>query len=650
MRRGRRERLRVGQGPTAGLFPPALNPAKPGHDATVRLLTRQPSGAKAAPRLREAQPSDALLVVVHVHYPECWPDIAGRLVNLTEPFDLLVTLTDSAARLESEIIRDFPRATIELVPNRGRDIGPLVSLANRGLFSGYDAVLKVHSKRSPHRLDGDGWRLALLDGLLPDARAVDRVVKLFRADSGAGLVVPSGHLAGSEHWGSNQSLVEALASRIPLAFDPDRLRFPAGSMYWVRPWILERLADLGLEDEDFEVEGGQTDGTLAHAIERLIGLLCEGGGLDIVETRHVPSRLQKSGRPAPPAKRIAFYLPQYHPIPENDEWWGEGFTDWVNVEKARPLFTGHRQPHRPGPLGYYDLRDPAVLRRQAALARDMGIDGFCFYHYWFGGKRLLETPLDNLLADPSIDLPFALCWANESWTRRWDGLDHDTLIAQSYPDGWMDSFYEDAVRAWRDPRHIRAGGKPVFVVYRIGAIPDAPTALDYWNRRAKAEGLGGLHRLAVIPSRDFETLPADVVHQLDGLVRFPPGSGIKLQSIRSLAPDLDPAFTGDVFSYDAAVDSADLTTRSPEGLPVHLGVMPGWDNTARRGTAAYVFHSGNAVSYRRWLRRAEDATAAAGHDWPAIFINAWNEWAEGAHLEPGTVEIGSRASQTPSQQ
>ncbi|MCW2778480.1 MAG: hypothetical protein JWN17_2205 [Frankiales bacterium] len=575
-----------------------------------------------------------ILVVAHVYYPEVWPDIEDRLSRLPEAYDLIVTLVRGKAEsLENELKRRLPHARIHHVENHGRDFGPLIDLANRGLLHGYDAVLKVHTKRSPHRVDGDAWRITLLDGVLPDPDAVRRIVDLLRKDRDVGLVAPTGHLKGAETWGSDQQLVEALAARFPFAFDPDALLYAAGSMFWARPWVLERLADLQLDARHFAPEADHLDGSTAHALERFVGVLTTASGLEQVEVADVASRLHKARRVKPAPRVLAFYLPQYHQTAENDGWWGEGFTDWVNVEKARPLYDGHRQPIKPGELGYYDLADPSVMRAQAALAREHGVDGLVMYHYWFDGRPVLDTPLKNLLADPSIDLPFALCWANENWTRRWDGLDSEVLIGQSYADGWADRFYDDLLPALRDPRYLRVEGKPLLIVYRPGHVKGARAAIARWKARAAQDGLGGLHVLAVTPSRDFEALPADVAGVLDGLVRFPPGNGIGLQSVLGLAPDVEAGLTGDVYSYDTAVDGADLSTTGVHGLRLHPGVMPGWDNTARRGTDAYVFHGGNPVSFRRWLARAADAAVAGGPD-PLLFVNAWNEWAEGAHLEP----------------
>jgi len=621
---------------TTGLFPP--DPPAPGGlvtPATPLLARPFPSSRTEQPRLQKL-PSDArVLVVAHVYYPEVWFDIENRLVRIPEPFDLIVSLIDDRAQaLETEITSRRPDAMIHHADNYGRDFGSLLELANAGVFGGYDAILKVHTKRSPHRFDGDAWRVSLLDGLLPSPEGVRRMIDLLRRDRSVGVIAPSGHVRGAETWGSDQPLVEALAARLPLAFDPDVLRYPAGSMYWARPWVLQRLADLRLGREHFEEEGGHLDGSTSHALERFVGVATQASGLEIVETDDVASRLhrvqrRRSRRPTV----LAFYLPQFHRTPENDAWWGPGFTDWVKLDGARPLYDGHRLPTQPRELGRYDLSDPEVMRSQAAIAAEHAVDGFVMYHYWFDGRSLLDTPLRNLLNDPTIEFPFALCWANENWTRRWDGLDSDVLISQSYREGWADRFYEDLVPALSDHRYITVDGKRLLVLYRIGHMPNARATIERWKGRARDDGLGGLHVLAVNHDRNFEHLPGGVGDIVDGLVQFPPLSGIGLQSVGHLAPGLSPDCTGKIYSYAAAADGAAIAATESKGLRLHPGVMPGWDNTPRRGAAAYVFHGSNPLTFRRWVAQAA-ATAVSSGGPPLLFINAWNEWAEGAYLEP----------------
>ncbi|CAB4974023.1 unannotated protein [freshwater metagenome] len=459
---------------------------------------------------------------------------------------------------------------------------------------------------------------------------IQRIIDLLHEDRSVGMVVPTGNVFGTEHWGSNQGIVEALAYRLPMAFDPDELRFPAGSMFWCRPWLLERIADLDIGDEHFEPEAGQYDATTAHALERLMGIYSTVGGMDIVEAMDVKQRLTNYRKnPQVRPNVYAFYLPQYHQCPENDEFWGEGFTDWDNVRKAKPLFDGHRQPILPSEeVGFYDLKDPEVLRRQAKMAKDHGIDGFVFHHYWFDGRRVLDTPINNWLADPTIDLPLAICWANEPWTRRWDGLDQDVLIPQTYGEDWANRFWDDIAPFLNDPRYIRVNGAPMLIIYRLGEIPDAMDTIDTWRKRAADDGHPALHLLAVGPLRECEMLELDLFDKADGLVGFPPGSNIRLESLITRLSPANP-LQGDFMSYHSATPGDHASEAN--GIYRHAGVMPGWDNSARRGVSSYGFLGANPVTWRRAFAEAVPRKSLASE--PMVFVNAWNEWAEGAAVE-----------------
>ncbi|MDP2324787.1 MAG: glycoside hydrolase family 99-like domain-containing protein, partial [Gammaproteobacteria bacterium] len=488
---------------------------------------------------------------------------------MPQAFDLIVTVTAGQAEsIIPQIKWKHPRARAEVVPNKGRDWASMVMLANRGLLSGYDAVAKVHTKKSEHRIDGDGWRLALLDGIFESPEQIQRTIDLLKEDRSVGLVVPTGHVAGTESWGSDEALVEMLAYRMTMAFDPDELRFPAGSMFWCRPWLLERLADLDINDDHFEPEAGQYDATTAHALERLIGVFATVGGMDAIETMDVRSRLAARRRePAKRPKVFTFYLPQYHQVPENDEFWGEGFTDWVNVAKARPLFAGHRQPLLPShEVGQYDLSHPSVLRRQAQQAKIHGIEAFVFHYYWFDGRRVLERPLQNWLTDPSIDLSVAISWANEPWTRRWDGLNDDVLIPQELTAGWEDRFIADVAPYMADPRYQRVDGMPMLLIYRPDLLPAPGEAVQRLRAAAQRHSLPGLHLLFVRPSRDFGALPVRALKAADGLVSFPPGSAVRLEHI--VPPNNWKGRRVEQFlSYDSAASLPAVGEPSYQGIP-----------------------------------------------------------------------------------
>ena len=327
-------------------------------------------------------------------------------------------------------------------------------------------------------------------------------------------------------------------------------------------------------------------------------------------------------------KAIAFYLPQFHPIPENDRWWGEGFTEWRNVAKAAPQFVGHRQPRRPAELGYYDLRNPEVMRRQIDMAREHGLHGFCFHHYWFHGKRLLERPVDQFLADPTLDLPFCLCWANENWTRRWDGAEHEILIAQDHSPEDDRAFFADLSRYLRDPRYITVDGKPLVIVYRPSLLSAPVETAARWRAEAARMGLPGLFLVATNAFGFTDHLSIG----FDALVEFPPYTR-PVPLINERLTFYNPDYAGVVHDYADIMQAA--VVKPAAGALVIPGAMPGWDNEARRPGRGKVIYGATPALFERWLdagfARARE-TAPPGHRF--VFINAWNEWAEAAYLEP----------------
>ena len=366
----------------------------------------------------------------------------------------------------------------------------------------------------------------------------------------------------------------------------------------------------------------------------------EGGGFQLA------NQLQASQQPGPHferelignerlaeqarARMFAFYLPQFHPFPENDQWWGKGFTEWTNVTRALPRFSGHQQPRLPRDLGYYDLRNEETIRAQVEMAKASGVAGFCFYYYWFNRKRLLDRPLD-LFLESDIDFPFCLMWANENWTRRWDGLESDVLVSQEYLESDDEALVADFARYFADPRYERVDGRPLLFIYRPGIIPDARQRIAHWRTLFRSKH--GVEPIIMMAQCFGDEDPRPF--GLDGAIEFPPHKlAADLPPVNSELEVLDPGFKGHYLKYD------DLVKRSrevaPQGFDLIRTLVPSWDNEARKPGRGMGFVAANPDKYEDWLRYlvrwSGEHPVAGGHRY--VFVNAWNEWAEGAHLEP----------------
>ena len=329
------------------------------------------------------------------------------------------------------------------------------------------------------------------------------------------------------------------------------------------------------------------------------------------------------------SKLICFYLPQFHPIPENNAWWGEGFTEWTNVKPAVPIFSNHYQPHVPGELGYYNLLDSTTQLRQVELAKLYGIHGFCFYFYWFNGKTLLEDPLKKYLADASLDLPFCLCWANENWTRRWDGLENELLIFQKHSNEDDLAFIKYVSSYMKDPRYIRIDNKPLLLVYRPSLLPSAKETAKRWRKWCRENGIGEIY---LAYTQSFESVDPRK-YGFDAAIEFPPNN-MSPPQITGEIEDLAEGFEGQIYDWTAFPERSNSYEDTKYKL--FRGVNPAWDNTARRGNKSSILHGSSPIGYQQWLYNAIMDTKKRFIDEGErlVFINAWNEWAEGAHLEP----------------
>ena len=726
-------------------------------------------------------------VILHLYYAEMWDEISKYLSNLDNEFDLIVTMPYGVHISGQDIKAVYPEAQVYRCENRGRDIAPFLEVFFAIANLGYKYVCKIHTKQSLHIADGSQWQEDMLGKLLGSRKIVSQIKTAFEKHSDWGLIAPQGHVVPHEYfWLENRELVIKLASSIDIPTETLEFSYVAGSMFWFRPEALSLLLKLHLSTQDFEPEQGQIDGTLAHALERFVGLAAYQAGYKLAEsdsrgirlpnitfhfkiliqafqqreqtfrqreevfreqkqalitdvsnineqvaelrsqlsstasyaaqkerelseiyrskawrliqimrrlrlrlapygsTRervmiwgfrtigvirskglgyffkrigskskqsiqsrisraytskttisqrsqsdlYVPIREQSVDPSSLPVKVIAFYLPQFHPIPENDTWWGKGFTEWTNVSKAFPNFEGHYQPHLPGELGFYDLRVPEVQQRQIELAKKYGIYGFCFYYYWFGGKRLLERPINQFL-DSNIDFPFCLCWANENWTRRWDGAENEILIGQVHSEHEYADFIRDIAPFFLDKRYIRVEGKPLLVVYRVDILPNPLKAVEIWRTECQKMGIGDIYLVSAQSFGITDPRP----YGFDAAVEFPPHNLGEGEIDKSLLPITNPEFQGRIFDY--GVTAQTMMQKNKAEYVLFKTVMPSWDNTARKQNHGHIFIDSTPAVYKNWLKNAVSYSKQyLDEDKRFVFINAWNEWAEGTHLEP----------------
>lgn len=338
---------------------------------------------------------------------------------------------------------------------------------------------------------------------------------------------------------------------------------------------------------------------------------------------------------------ITFYLPQFHCIPENDRWWGKGFTEWVNVRKAKPIFKGHEQPRLPLNGNYYDLSNADTIRWQASLANKYGVYGMCFYHYWFNGKLLLEKPAELLLSNPDIDMNFCFSWANEPWARTWDGKNHEIMQPQEYgtESDWQRHF-DYLLPFFRDQRYIKEQNCPLMLIYKSQSIPCASDMMQLWNRLARNAGFDGIHFVETL--RDGSMDPRDLPFK--ARVEFEPARTNFQQSFLALNYKRCRRYTLKAFNHlfhtsiplNKPFKFADVARRSlqlvsPRGT--YGGVFVGWDNTPRRGVASTIVSLPTNEEFARYLKAKIKQTQTTYHT-NYVFVNAWNEWAEGAILEP----------------
>jgi len=373
-------------------------------------------------------------------------------------------------------------------------------------------------------------------------------------------------------------------------------------------------------------------------------------GLQYLENTKDESLKEFNNAPMPQhkIKFLAYYLPQYHPIPENDQWWGNGFTEWTNVVKAKPLFKGHYQPILPADLGLYDLRVPEVQEQQAKLAKEYGLDGFVYYQYWFGdNKMLLEKPAEAMLQNKNIDFPYCFCWANETWKGIWHGLDNpDVLIEQTYngKEGYQ-IYFDYLLPFFKDERYIKIDNKPMFHVYRFDDLPNVEEFITVFNELAIGNGFAGIYFVATIASENVlknDHIYGKVGDEVFQKMRYK--SGFLFADVRYLGwlerkIKVALGFTSQIgkrlkpviIDYSKAVSRINVAFPHQKYIPC---VFPNWDNSARSGKKSLIFINSNPESWKKHLQKAVTELLRNPKNPQFVMIKSWNEWAEGNHLEP----------------
>lgn len=597
----------------------------------------------------DQQSPGSIAVHLHLFYGDMIPQCISYLSNIPYAFDLYISTPQSS---NVEMIRESFRTSlpyvqqiiIEQTPNRGRDIAPLIIEFGEKLSS-YDFIAHFHTKKSPHRATLNGWFDALMATLCGTPSGVMQIFDLLKSD--AKVVYPAGNLmpAWDTGWSDNKDIAKDLLAKYSdlSVNDYPYVEFPQGTMFWAKASSINGLLSLPLSYNDFPEEPIPADATLAHALERLILIYTtahpgrnyrlESPGLSKESDAYYEAQHDYSETIAHDTiKVMAYFLPQFNPNPLNDEWHGKGFTEWHKVRSAQPLFQGHYQQHVPhDDTGYYLLDTSAQLRIQADQLKKSGVHGFIFYHYWFSGTLILEQPAQMLLREADIAIPFCFCWANENWTRRWDGNEQEILLGQVYSPDDARSFIQYLIPFFKDPRYVTMDGRPILYVYRPSAMEYVDEYMSVWREECRLAGLPDPYVIATMTRG--ATAPQD--YGMDAAVErvLQDWTGGAVENIKEQLRPYGP-INGSILDYDAVADHY-MEKPVDTDYVFFRSLVPTWDNTARYGSEAFALHGFSVSTFQKWMENLIDyseRTLPASNRF--VIVNAWNEWAEGAHLEP----------------
>jgi lipopolysaccharide biosynthesis protein len=597
-----------------------------------------------------------LKVAVHLHlyHLEKLAEFSSLLNRMPLSFDLFVSvpLQSNIESIATELqyrIESAANIAVEAVPNRGRDIAPFIAQFGSRLL-GYDIVGHFHTEGVPRSECLENRHRETIELLIGSDGVAEHLTHIFGLlKSEAKIVYANGQtccidgVRDKNGWSENLTLAGRIleAHTSLLISDFTEIEFPEETMFWARANCIAEFLRLPFGYDDFPEEPIVPDGTLFHALKRLPlvlaslhpGLCIRLHRRDSIKDYRCYEEQEDFAAAHSHIRVLSYYLPQFHQTPENDLWHGTGFTEWTKVRSANPLFKGHYQQHIPhSDIGYYSLTSPAILRKQADMMRKAGVHGQVFYHYWFSGKLILEHPAMMLLENTDINMPFCFCWANENWTRRWDGDEDDILLKQTYSAKDARAFIRYLIPFFRDARYITIDGRPLLFVYRPTNIPNIAEYLDAWAAECKAAGLPRPFVVAV--------LTRDAVNPDD----FGMDAGVERVlndwtggNVEDIAYELVPYRSLEearVLPYPAVARYYRQAGKQ-KPFTYFRSLVPNWDNSARYGAAGYLLHGSTPQAFQEWLEDAIQYTEATlPPDRQFILINAWNEWAEGAHLEP----------------
>lgn len=599
----------------------ALESSEVQHTACARITTSIAENPEHAPDLFTVKSLTSVADLVICTWVECFEDYikaAKVAARITTPFELMIT---APRKLSEQLIKtSLPDACkaqhFIYFPEKTRRAGAFIRVLNSGLFNKYSDLLWIENSQ-------------------PLQISIPSIEKFVGNELGdVGFVADSLIRTGQVKSEFRDRYLGSWLARIHRVNKDSTIAVPQGS-FCIKTLILNQVLAMSIKPSKFDAMSDSAEQSAFNTIAAVIGITANEGLFTSGDAKSVPLDSTAIGRNGVKrtVKTIAFYLPQFHPIPENDAWWGKGFTEWSNVVRAKPLFRSHYQPKLPADLGFYDLRAQTVQEAQADLANQFGIHGFCYYYYWFNGQKLLNQPIENMLNSGKPDFPFCVCWANENWSRNWDGQNKHVLMEQHYSAESNLALIHEFIKMMKDPRYIRHNGKPVLLVYRIKIIPNWLETARIWREECRKAGLGEIHLCSIrFGLEPLEGMPEQ--HGLDSYVLFPP-QDTRFVDVKSKVNDLNSNFGGTMYSYDEVVEG-DLARFKPGyEWPVHRGAMLGWDNTARRLTSARVFVGCTPMRYRSWVKQIlEQEDKHNANNESLLFINAWNEWAEGTTLEP----------------